>query len=97
VATLQVFAGKNDVDKKVKVNPVFLQNNQTVITFKRFEFQQEAVKFLDKLFDSKDSLFGEKVDKVNGYIIAPANFKKLQSFADFPAYEKYYLEKYPQE
>lgn len=96
VSSLQSFANKKS-EKKVKVNPVFLQNNQAVLTFKRFEYQHEAVEFLDKLYDSRDVLFGDKADKVNSYIITPSNFKKLQSFDQFPAYEQFYQQNYTQE
>jgi hypothetical protein len=96
VTMLEKFSASNAPNQKVKVNPVFLQGNQTVITLKRFDYQQDAAIFLDKLLDSKFGIFGEKATQVFGYVIAPVNFKKLKSFEDFPVYEQFYLANYPQ-
>ena len=94
VADLQSYSETKMPDQKVKVNPIFFENKENLITLRRFENMESVSKLLLNLNMDKQKLFAEKASFVSYYIVSTGNFKHIKSFADLDIYEHFFTEKY---
>ena len=94
VNDLKKYAETKASDKKIKPNPVFFENKETIITLRKFETIEEASKFMLNLNIDKKQLFKELSEQVSYYIVANSNLKRIKSFNDLKQYEEYFIKKY---
>jgi tetratricopeptide (TPR) repeat protein len=94
VSDLKAYLEAKASGMKVKVNPVFFNNNETIITLRKFETVEEASPLLLNLNIDKQKLFKELSESVSYYLIANSNLKLIKSYADLDEYEKYFNKKY---
>ncbi len=94
VTDLQGYCASKVSDQKVKVNPIFFEKGETLITLKRFDDMEIVSKLLLNLNIDKQKLFKEKASSVSYYVISTDNFKKIKSFKDLDNYEQFFTKKY---
>lgn len=94
VADLKAYCEAKASDKKLKINPVFLDNNETTITIRKFEAIEDAMPFLLNLNLDKNQLFKEYANDVSYYVITNSNLKKIKSFSALEQYQNYFNKTY---
>ncbi len=94
VSDLQGYCESKASNQKVKVNPVFFEKGEALITLKRFDDMEIVSKLLLNLNIDKQKLFNEKANSVSYYVISTDNFKKIKSFKDLDTYEQFFTKKY---
>lgn len=95
VSNIQAFNKKYFNDRKIKVNPFFL-DGFAVIELKKFESITEALKYFETInMFSVDIVGGTNLQKVAYHVITPANLKKIRKLSDFEIYDQFFKEKYP--
>lgn len=79
---------------KIKVNPFFM-DGFTLLQMKKFDGILDAKNYYDALQINAPSIVGDNdLNKVDYFIIAPANFRLIKNQIDLDRYSRYYIENY---
>jgi outer membrane protein assembly factor BamD (BamD/ComL family) len=79
---------------RIKVNPFFM-DGFTLLQMKKFDGITDARNYYDALQIHAPSLVGDNdLNKVDYFIIAPANFRLIKNQVDLDRYSRYYIENY---